>query len=179
MKTNTIRYSSQRGAVLIVSLVLLVGVTLVSLASIHTGLLEVMMAGNEEARMTAFQKAQAGAEGILANESNFVVVGLVGDSNCTASKSGETCHATNLVFPTGIDTNKHWAKTKRLNPLLSCPPRAFATSCDVFQVAHFSADSRYSDVALRGGRSQVVEGFMVMVPLPGEETVVRDDEYDP
>jgi hypothetical protein len=177
MKVTMTLQQVQRGTVMVVSLVLLVGVTLVSLSSIHTGLLELIMSGNEEARMTAFQKAQAGAESVLANESNFKVVGLVGNSNCTAAESGETCSQISLAFPAGIDTNKHWAKTERLNPLLACPPRAFATSCDIFQVAHFSVDSRFSDVVVRGGRAQVVEGFMVVIPLPGEEKVVTDSEF--
>ena len=167
---------AQRGTALIVSLVLLVGVTLVSLSSIDTGMMELIMSGNEEARMTAFQQAQAGAESVLDEESNFLVAGLVGATNCTASKSGETCSQTSLSFPAGIDANKHWARTERLNPLLACPPRLFGTSCDIFQVAHFSVDSRFSDVTVRGGRAQVVEGFMVTIPLPGEEKVVMDSE---
>jgi hypothetical protein len=176
MKTTMTLRPTQRGTVLVVSLVLLVGVTLVSLSSINTGMMELIMSGNEEARMTAFQKAQAGVESVIANESNFTVVGLVGNSNCTASKSGETCSQTGLSFPAGIDANKQWAKTERLNPLLACPPRVFATSCDSFKVAHFSVDSHFSDVAVRGGRSQVVGGFMVVIPLPGEEKVVTGDE---
>ena len=173
----------QHGAVLIISLVLLVGVTLVSLSSIHTGLMELTMSGNEEARMTAFQQAQAGVESVLAeafsDDSDVLLAGLVGASNCTASKSGETCDQTSLSFHTGIDANKHWAKSERLNPLLACPPRVFATSCDNFQVAHFSVDSRFDDVATRGGRAEVVEGFMKFKMDQLEELVITDNEFTP
>lgn len=179
MKKAAYNHSKQRGVVLAVSLILLIGVTLVSLASLHTGLTEIIMSGNEEAKTTAFQKAQSGVESIVADESNFEVVGSVGSTDCTASMSGETCTQTGLTFPTGFDSTQHWAKTERLNPEFACPPRVFATSCDIFQVAHFSVDSRFTDVVKRGGRSQIVQGFMVLVPTPGEETVIKDSVVAP
>lgn len=179
MRVETPLRMQQRGAALVVSLILLVGVTLVSLSSLHTGLLEIVMSGNEEARTTAFQRAQSGIESLTMDETNFKVSGNVGDSDCTASMSGETCDQTNLSFPTGFDTAKHWARIERLNPEFSCPPRMFATSCDIFQVAHFSTDSRYTDVASRGGRSEIVQGFMVLVPTPGEEKVIKDSSVVP
>ncbi len=176
LSSNSVK---QNGAVLVISLILLVGVTLVSLSSMHTGLLEIVMSGNEEARTAAFQRAQSGVESLIADESNFTVSGSVGDTNCTATRSGETCNQTNLSFPTGFDNSKHWAKIERLNPEFACPPRMFATSCDIFQVAHFSTDSRYTNVASRGGRSEIVQGFMVLVPTPGEETVIKDSVVVP
>lgn len=175
--------SQQRGAVLIVSLVLLVGVTLVSLSSLDIGLLELVMSGNEEARMTAFQNAQAGVDSIIGDESNwdsnFAVNGVAGYSKCTAARAGETCNDTSLSFPDGIDTNKNWARTQRLNPVFGCPPRAFGTSCEIFRVAHFSVDSRYSNIALRGGQSQVLQGFMRLTTRSGEEEVIKGSEITP
>jgi hypothetical protein len=168
----------QRGISLVVSLVLLVGVTVVSLSTLSTSLLEMLMAGAEEARMTAFQKAQAGIEAIASEPANFAVVGGVGDSNCTTSFSGsESCSRSSLTLPAGFDSAKHAARSERLNPLLACPPRAFATSCDAFKVAHFSIDSRFKDTANRGGRSEILQGFMVLVPLGGEEVVLTDADY--
>lgn len=168
--------SSQRGAVLVVSLVLLAGVTLVSLSSLEMGLLELVMSGNEEERMKAFQYAEAGADTLISDELNFPVVGLAGETNCTAAKTGETCTRTSLSLPGEFDTAKHWAKTERLHPVFGCPPRAFGTSCDIFRVAHFSVDSRYTNVAARGGQSHVVAGYMVVAPQPGEEEVIRSSD---
>jgi hypothetical protein len=171
--------SSQRGAVLIMSLVLLVGITLVSVSSIDMGLLELVMSGNEEERMKAFQSAQAGVDAITSDELNFPVAGLAGETNCTATRSGETCTKTSLSLPGEFDTGKHWATIERLHPVFGCPPRAFGTSCDVFRVAHFAVDSRFTNVAARGGRSQVLEGFMVVVPQSGEDAVIRSSDISP
>ena len=172
MNTHTL-HSRQQGVVLIVSMILLVGVTVLALSSLHTGLMEILMSDNDEARTRSFQSAQSGIEAV-ATDDNFPVVGGVGTSNCTASKSGVACDQTGLALPNGFDTNKHWARTERLSPLYACPPRIVGTSCDNFQVAHFSVDSRYSDVPNRGGRSEVVQGHLIHVPVPGEEKVIRD-----
>lgn len=170
---------TQQGAVLLVALVLLLGVTVVSLSSLNTGLLEMIMAANEEARITAFQKAQAGIDAIASEPSNFPVVGGIGDTNCTGNITGETCTETNLAFPNGFDAVKHSAKTERLSPLLACPPRGFATSCDSFKVAHFEVDSRYDEIENRGGNSRLFQGFMVLVPEGSEETVISDSDITP
>jgi hypothetical protein len=172
MKTPTF-HNGQQGVVLIVSMILLVGVTVLALSSQHTGLMEVLMSDNDEARTRSFQSAQSGIEAV-ATDDNFPVVGDVGTSNCTASKSGVTCNQTSLALPGGFDTSKHWARTERLSPLYACPPRVVGTSCDNFKVAHFSVDSRYSGVPNRGGRSEVVQGHLIHVPVPSEETVIRD-----
>jgi hypothetical protein len=172
MKTPS-SFTGQQGAVLIVSTILLVGVTVLALSSMHTGLMEVLMSDNDEARTRSFQSAQSGIEAV-ATDANFPVVGGVGTSNCTASKSGITCDQASLTLPNGFDTNKHWVRTERLNPLYACPPRIVGTSCDNFKVAHFSVDSRYSNVPNRGGRSEVVQGHLIHVPVPGEEKVIRD-----
>lgn len=170
---------SQRGAVLLVALVLLLGVTVVSLSSLNTGLLEMIMAGNEEARIAAFQRAQAGIDAIATDPANFPVVGGIGDTNCTGNITGETCTETNLSFPNGFDGARHSAKTERLGPLLACPPRGFATSCDAFKVAHFSVDSRYDEIENRGGSARLFQGFMVLVPEASEETVISDGDITP
>ena len=129
--------------------------------------------------MKAFQHAEAGADTLVSDETNFPVSGLAGETNCTAAKTGETCTRTNLSLPGEFDTAKHWARTERLNPVFGCPPRAFGTSCDIFRVAHFSVDSRYTNVAARGGQSQVLAGYMVVVPQPGEEEVIRASDITP
>ncbi len=167
--------TQQKGVALVTALVLLVGVTLFSLSSLYTGLTEMSMAGNEEERIRAFQRAQSGIEVIMSDGSNFTVAGAVGASNCTATRSGETCNRTNLSLPDGLDETKHWVKVERLTPEFGCPPRVWATSCDAFKVAHFAVDSRFSNVLNRGGRAQIQEGYMFLVPEPGEQTITNTE----
>ncbi len=65
MKTMNLP-NQQQGVALAVAMILLLGVTVVSLASLNTSLLELVMSGNEQARMSAFQKAQAGLDAVEA-----------------------------------------------------------------------------------------------------------------
>jgi len=185
MKTHSL-HTGQQGVVLIVSMILLVGVTVLALSSLHTGLMEILMSDNDEARTRSFQSAQSGIEAIadaaitdpdypnLENK-NFPDTGGVGASNCTSSKSGVTCDQTSLTLPNGFDTNKHWARIERLAPLWAPAPRSahHATSSLAFKAAHFSVDSRYSDVPNRGGRSEVVQGYRRVERWDEDGAVIR------
>ncbi|MGD9257566.1 MAG: PilX N-terminal domain-containing pilus assembly protein, partial [Gammaproteobacteria bacterium] len=57
----------QRGAVLFTALMFLIVVTLVALASIRSGVLELRMSLNDELSVSAFQQAQALADWVAAN----------------------------------------------------------------------------------------------------------------
>ena len=163
----------QKGVVLAVALILLVAVTMASMASLKTGLLELQMAGNEESRMSAFQGAQASIEAVIAELDNFQVVGAVGYTNCTADyhnsdyydASAEVdCDTFDTTTPddyTGTHTRMH---SVRQAPLSACPPAGMETSCANYKVASFSIDGRYDDTANRRGRSEVNQGYLVLIP---------------
>lgn len=165
---------TQQGVALAVALVVLVGVTVVSLSSLTVSLLEVRMAENEEARMIAFQKAQAGVDAVGAALGNIVVTGAPGQTNCTGNTTTSAlpdplppqgCNTTTLTLPTGFD-GRHAALTERLEPELQCPPAAMETSCAGFSVANFAIESRYDNTQRRGGRSTIFQGLLVLVPDP-------------
>ncbi len=158
---------SQRGVALAVALMILVGVTVVSLTMLTTSMLELVMAGSEEARTTAFQKAQAGIDAVTADRNNFQVFGNVGHKNCSsgfASKYGGTCNATSVTLPSSYDTAGTEMYVRREAPLEQCPPRGMSTSCESYSVATFSMDSRFDATQTRGGRSELVQGYLVLVP---------------
>ena len=62
MNMNTLNHSKQRGAALMVGLMLLVIVTLLAVTAVSTSSTELIMAGNEQFRERAFQAAEAGVE---------------------------------------------------------------------------------------------------------------------
>lgn len=160
------RIPAQRGVALPVALVVLVGVTVISLASLRTGLLEMVMAGNEEARINAFQQALNGLDAVSSVNDNFSVTGGVGYTNCTPGHSGAdtVCDAVTLALPDGYDATHNEIYVERVGPLKTCPPRVMNTSCESFNVASFAAHSAYDDLAARGGRSVQKQGYMVLVP---------------
>lgn len=157
----------QQGVTLAVALVILVGVTVVSLTMLSTSMLELVMAGSEEARTTAFQKAEAGLDAISVDESNFRVFGNVGYKNCTSGFAytyGGTCDLTTITLPTGYDATGNEMSVRREAPLEQCPPRGMSTSCTSYSVATFSTDSRFDATQTRGGRIDLVQGYLILVP---------------
>ena len=62
---SSIRNSRQRGAALIVGLMMLVVVTLLAVTAVSTSSTELVMAGNEQFRERAFQAAEAGVENAI------------------------------------------------------------------------------------------------------------------
>ena len=69
----------QRGAALIVSLILLMVLTVLAISTMRTASLELLMAGNAQYRERAFQLAQTGIEAVLRRGEP------VGAGNCTAA----------------------------------------------------------------------------------------------
>lgn len=162
---------SQKGVALAIALMALVGITVISLSSIKIGLLEMVMASNEESRMTAFQRAVNGLEGVTAIPQNFALIGGTGYTNCTANygqdgRSGDRsiCNAFTVSLPAGFDTTDAEMAVSRIQPEDGCPPRGMKTSCENFSVSAFSVRSNFDATQKRLGRSTQQQGYLVLVP---------------
>ena len=175
----------QDGVVLVVALVLLLAITLLSLAGMSTTTLELMMATNQQARVNAFQQAETGIDAVTSNLDNFRVTGPVGASRCTAEfhnqryydATGEIdCDAFDLALPAGFDLTRSRAVVERLPPLLQPAPRFMEASFENLKVATFKIDSRYDAREVRGGRAEHAQGMLVTVLTTGEETVISGED---
>lgn len=179
--------SRQKGVVLVVALVLLVAITLLSLAGMSTTTLELLMATNQQSRVNAFQQAEAGLDAVGSNLDNFPVSGLVGEQRCTpgfhdarySDATGEvTCSTPDLTVPAAYDLTRSRAAVGRLPPRLQAAPRFIETSAEKLKVATFKIDSRYDARETRGGRAEHNQGLIVTVLTPSEETVISGDDID-
>lgn len=178
----------QKGVVLVVALVLLVAITLLSLAGINTTTLELRMASNQQARVNAFQQAEAGIDGVKTDMSNFAVKGLVGQGRCTTDfhdtsryydATGEvSCDTYDVSVPGQLDLTYSRVAIQRLPPRLQPAPRFVETSAEKLKVAAYKIDSRYDARDMRGGRAEHNQGMIVTVLTPGEETIVRGEDID-
>jgi len=173
--------------VLVVALVLLLAITLLSLAGMSTTTLELMMATNQQARVNAFQQAETGIDAVTSNLDNFRVTGPVGATRCTPEFHGQRyydatdeidCNAFDLALPAGFDLMRSRALVERLPPLLQPAPRFMETSAEKLKVATFKIDSRYDAREVRGGRAEHAQGMLVTALSPSEETVISGEEVD-
>lgn len=172
----------QSGVVLVVALVLLVAITLLSLAGISTTTLELLMATNQQARTEAFQQAEAGIEAITGNSDNFTVSGLVGRERCTPgfddTGTDINCGLSDLIVPSEYDPTYSKAAVRRLPPLFQSAPRFAPSSHQRFEFAAFNIDSRYDARDVRGGRAEHNQGLIVSVPADPNQTDTTDARID-
>jgi hypothetical protein len=89
-----------RGVVLILAMVFLLLLTLVATTVMQFSIQEFQMAGNNQFREEAFQRAQAVADELADDPNNFPVVGDVGYTICLSTDTDSDCNNSNfLVAP--------------------------------------------------------------------------------
>lgn len=177
--TGWINRSSQRGAVLAVALIFLLLLSIVAISLMRSGQLEVLMAGNAQSRLGAYELAEAVAESALANwEDNLDTEAIV----CTPGHPDPDgdCDRTDLVWDDRLNPTKGTAlpQVKRstitalAKPLNDgepgCVP-AFITG-----IAHgtwaffFDVEGTFDNTDERQGASSVNHGAVVVNPVSAD-----------
>lgn len=180
---NTYRYQiktgqqSQLGTALFTALILLVAVTIVSLASLGTSLMELRMSGNAESTMQSFQSSQAALDDLIAREDvNFLLNGSVGDVKCTTNLSSG-CTTSDIVlgaapgqaFADPFSTNTHQVRIKRTSDEI-CPPRSrrSSSSCTKVKAANFDVTSTYDSTGTGFGSTSLSQGYIKLLPASNQ-----------
>lgn len=176
---HQVHKSGQNGAALLTALIILLAVTMLSLASLGTSLLQLKMSGNEEMSMQAFELSQAGIDYTITNhESMVTVVGDIGFIRCTGNYPFNCHENATLAFPAqapfldGGNTDRHSMAIEKVSEGF-CPPRGMELSCDKAKAAAFSIRSRYNKAALGQGLSDITQGFIKPIPAAGGQTPIE------
>ena len=157
----------QSGAILVISLVFLVAISLLAVASMGSSNIGLHMAQNEESRVAAEQGAQAMADAIVSDTGTTPVIGGSGFTICTVGETGcdvNSLPVTNAYLKTAIANGHITARVRRMGPDFGPPPRAVESSIDKFTSASFEVVTTYDRVDEKLGRQQVTEGVLVLVP---------------
>lgn len=162
----TPRYRRESGVVLLVSLLvlLLMGVIATTVAS--TNLLQLHMAGNDEARTAAMQRALAVIDAVFARPDNFSTQVSAGHKRCAQSGGAAGCDSYTLTLeqealPTtgGMDVAVlRLAPQEVRMPVLA---ENSAHSTVHYRLARYEVQVTYEDVADAGGRAALVQGVLV------------------
>ena len=157
----------QDGAILVISLVILIAITLLTISSMRSSNIGLRMAQNEESRVAAAQGAQALADAIVSDPNTTPVIGGSGFTICTAGESG--CNRNDLPVANPeiayyIATGDLTGRVQRMGPIFRPPPRVVESSIDKFSSATFEVTATYDRADEALGRQQIVEGVMVLVP---------------
>lgn len=161
--------SRERGAALLIGLLLLLLVSVLATAGVRLSVSSVRGAVNEQLRSDAFQRAQNLVDGALAQAANTTLRSRPGERNCLPGDSAAECaqHALRLdPAPRTEDVAGGAIRVRiaRLDPELTAPPRGTGYSAVRFQAGQLEVEAQYDQVAQGWGRAAVREGVAVIVP---------------
>ncbi len=156
----------QRGSTLFLTLIMLVVLTIISLATLGTSLMELRMSNNAEAGMAANANAQAVLDSVVYNGSNFLMTGNIGYKNCSANVSG--CNNNAVAVPAPFDSGTEVVIVRLTD--IDCPFRTTnqASSCTNSKAALFEISSKFDRSLFGQGKAEVNHGFVKLYPVsPG------------
>jgi hypothetical protein len=167
MNCTSVSKKRQQGAILVVSLMFLIAITLLTISSMGSSNMGLHMAQNEEARLVAEQGAQALADAIVSDPATTPVIGGSGYTICTPTETNCVSNSlpiTNPVLSYAIASGHISAKVERIGLAFRPPSRLVESSIDKFSTASFEVTTTYDRVAEKLGREQITEGVLVLVP---------------
>jgi Tfp pilus assembly protein PilX len=169
MKSHDIKPGSrQRGGVLLVSIIFLVVLGLLGLASMNTSRIALRMANNTEAQSSAYQAAQALADAVAAVPAMTPIIGNAGYTVCTPDV--DPCNAETLFLPPSdladaIDAGELWGTAVMRDPTNNPPPRGLGFSADKFTATSFEVNATFDRAAEGLGTAEVTQGIIVVTPI--------------
>ena len=155
MNTRTATRLRQRGVTLLVVLLLLMGITLISVSSVGTSVMELRMARNVEASATTFQTALAAIDFVISDPANLPMVGPLNEPvSVTLSGSPFTVSGGD-----SIDTS-----AARISECGAPPRMRNATSLMAYSAFQYDVIATLDKNATGMGQSGIVQGYLQIGP---------------
>jgi hypothetical protein len=167
---------SQTGAVLFTALMFLIVVTLIALASIRSGVLELRMSLNDELSVNAFEQAQSLVDHVSATPAATPVVGGPTFKRCTLESSETDCDLMvpkeevvfdnflrNRINDVTAESGEYSVSVQRTGSADKPCPRGSGYSAKGTGCAPFRVRVRYDMSQQSGGNQEVNEGLLVLV----------------
>lgn len=161
----------QDGATLIVALMFLLLITLLATTGAQTSTLQLQMAGNEQSRVEAQQRALAVLDAIIDDSNNVPVVGGIGYKICDAESTDNSCDLNQIVvdnavttLPAGVDLDYF---VTRVGPLEQDAPTMSeeqVSSASAYKVARQEVVAVVDGLEERLGAANIVQGVYVRIP---------------
>ncbi|TXS91368.1 hypothetical protein FV139_16725 [Parahaliea maris] len=155
---------SQRGAVLLISMLILLLLAIIATTVSETNLMQLQMAGNDEAKSEATQQSLAIVESILSDQSNIPVVGDIGFKICASGGSGCDLHVMDVdsaLIPATGTTDYYAVRVGPLETTIPAMDESMASSGASYKAAKFDIYASYDGTANKQGYTKVVQGVLV------------------
>ena len=167
-------HRTQAGAALIIALLFLALITLVATTGAQTSTLQLQMAGNEQSRVEAQQRAMALLDAIIDDSDNAPVVGDIGFKICDENSTDTSCDLKQIsldanvtTMPVGVDYEYF---VTRIGPLeIDAPSMAEeeVSSASAYKLARQEVRAEVDGIRERLGRATIVQGVFVRIPAQG------------
>lgn len=149
------RADKQRGTTLLVALVLLLGVTVFSIASVNTSMMELHIAGSSEASATTFQTAQAALDFTISDSGNLPTSGPL-HQPAAVTLTGSQFGATSPDYVNAFAT-----RTRDCG----APPRARkGSSLTAFSAFSYEVSVDIDKTTSGMGRTAMAQGYVLLGP---------------
>lgn len=155
-------------ATLLSSIMILLGVTLITLNSSRLSSLELVISSNYESEHTAFHRSESGLDALSSTAMDLIDWNRPeGHTFCTVNDDkfancDENTITTANGWPTELAVIQHQAQV--IQERKGCAPRWLDTSCGgAVQFGHFTLRSVYDDSANRGSNAETVSGAMQII----------------
>lgn len=159
----------QRGTALLIAMLVMLMLSIATLAAVRFSSLGVKMSANEELAVEAFQRAQSVTDATLDNPDNFRVIGGPGERFCPPGIAGcnttYTLALTDNLYAAEIASGQVKVEVERLAPELGLPPRATGSSLSKFKAARFKVEGIFDGADDGLGRDEVDEGILILIPV--------------
>ena len=159
----------QQGSALLITLIIITFLAVAAASALKSTNTESTLSRNEQLRIDAQQRAQSLLDSTTAENANFVVRGLAGETNCF---NVQNCDASTVSVDSsliaGADNARSSIKIERQFPSFTAPPRSMSSSAGMFQVARFKVEANYNGSdALRG--SATVGHTVIVMTVKGAQ----------
>ncbi len=149
------RQRSQRGVTLLVVMVMLIAISLISIASVNTSVMELRMARNVESTINNYHTALAAIDYVIADPSNLPTLGPL-NLPVTVTLTGA---------PFNTSTGDSLTATVTRTAECSAPPTLVAaTTIRTFSAFTFEITADLDKNASGMGQSGLVQGYLQLGP---------------
>lgn len=145
----------QRGAALVVAMVLLIAITLVSTTAVSTSTMELRIAGNLESSYDAFQTAMAAVDFTLSDPANLPTVGPLNVPTSVGLSGSPFAVA-------GADVVA--ASATRVADCAPPPRMTNATSMTAYAGFYYKVDASVDRSDTGMGHSGITQGYLLLGP---------------
>lgn len=158
------KYTLQKehGTALITALVLLVALTMIALSSAKSTSVQLIISGNDEVTVEAYEYAQSIVDAVTETPTNFKMGTSIGYTSCLKTETGCNNDAINFTEPMFSGLNLQ-AKVTFLKSG-PAPRKHNASSASQTSGAYFDITGQYDMTANKRGKANISQGYVLIVP---------------